>query len=774
MNRAKKTPTPTGVITTHIKVNDFLERRKEQGDTMKQTIAILTIALLVLGGCAAQRGPDGTGGTASGSTETGDTSLSGASQELRKFSSIDELRDYLAASQGRSANAYGGGLVRGAMMESMAMDAVAAPTAMKAGAPSPTTGGASDYSQTNVQVEGVDEADFVKNDGEHIYVLSGDNLVIMDAYPAESAEIVSKSDIDGRPRDMFVNGDRLVVFVDRNDYVYALPQYEIMPQPRYASQTHVIVYDITDRADPEIEREFTLDGNYLQSRMIGDHVYFLVRDDVRIYDYYPEMPVIREGTATVVKPDIYYFDNPEESYQFTTVASLDVTSGAVDAKSYLMGYASTIYASEEHLYVAYQRNLPWRHYEEEKEERFWQVIVPLLPGDVRSEVLAAKDSRLSEAEQWSEVSAILEEMYNAMSESAKEELLDEMNEAVGEWELRREEERQKTVIHKIAIDDGEIDYVARGEVPGQLLNQFSMDEHGGNLRVATTSYLYTSRKSTMHNNVYVLDAGMDVVGDLEGLAEEERIYATRFIGDRLYMVTFQRIDPLFVIDLANPRQPKVLGELKIPGYSDYLHPYDEDHLIGIGKETKENEWGGVSVKGVKLALFDVSDVTSPELVDSVEIGTSGSDSEALNDHKAFLFDREKELLVLPIREVKESYAYDGTRCAIDRCYPYRQRVWQGAYVFTVTPEGFERRGKVAHYDGDEEYSWYWGSPSAVRRSLFMDDVLYTVSQRTVMMHDLETVDEINAVKLPYSEPSYDYPRPMPFVGRGMEDVAVVE
>ena len=125
-----------------------------------------------------------------------------------------------------------------------------------------------------------------------------------------------------------------------------------------------------------------------------------------------------------------------------------------------------------------------------------------------------------------------------------------------------------------------------------------------------------------------LNSKMETIGKLENLAEKERIYSTRFIGDRLYMVTFLRIDPLFVIDLSNPNKPEVLGELKIPGFSDYLHPYDENHIIGIGKETGTNDWGGVSTKGVKVALFDVSDVKNPKQVDSYEIGQAGTDSEA--------------------------------------------------------------------------------------------------------------------------------------------------
>jgi inhibitor of cysteine peptidase len=199
-----------------------------------------------------------------------------------------------------------------------------------------------------------------------------------------------------------------------------------------------------------------------------------------------------------------------------------------------------------------------------------------------------RDDDLSAAEEWSRISEILEEMYNGMSESAKDDLVEEIEDALRQWEWDRDEERRKTVIHKIAIDEGKIDYVAKGEVKGQLLNQFSMDEFQGNLRVATTTYVYSRQGSTMWNNVYVLDEEMEQIGELEQLAEDERIYSTRFMGERLYMVTFKRVDPLFVIDLENPRRPLVLGELKIPGFSDYFAP-DGRWLLNRCRQGDEGE-----------------------------------------------------------------------------------------------------------------------------------------------------------------------------------------
>jgi uncharacterized secreted protein with C-terminal beta-propeller domain len=418
----------------------------------------------------------------------------------------------------------------------------------------------------------------------------------------------------------------------------------------------------------------------------------------------------------------------------------------------MMGYSNTLYVSQDNIYITYQKNPPWRYYQDRTKDRFFDVVVPLLPQPIRNEIEAIQDNDdLSSHEQWDRISATIEEMYNQMDKSDRVELIDDIEEAIEEYEIQQEIERRKSVIHKIRIDQGSIEYETRGEVPGYMLNQFSLDENEGNLRVATTTQLWLrSRGSQQFNNVYVLDDDLDVIGRLEGLAEDESIYSTRFIGDRLYMVTFKRIDPLFVIDLSDPTEPEVLGELKIPGFSDYLHPYDEDHIIGIGKETEGNQWGGVSVAGVKLSLFDVSDVGNPKQLDKFEIGERGTESEALRDHKAFLFDKEKNLLVIPIQE-RDNKFYDGRY--------YRYRVWQGAYVFGLTPEdGFDLKGTITHLEGDENDRYWYHSPSAVRRSLYMDDVLYTVSASMIKANDIDTVDEIEDVDLPFREKRYyDYP-----------------
>jgi len=244
-----------------------------------------------------------------------------------------------------------------------------------------------------------------------------------------------------------------------------------------------------------------------------------------------------------------------------------------------------------------------------------------------------------------------------------------------------------------------------------MLNQFSMDENDGFLRVATTS-----EWANPDNSVYVLDDDLEVVGSLEGLAPTERIYSVRFVQDTLYLVTFRQVDPLFVIDLSNPYDPKVLGEVEITGFSTYLHPIDDDHVLGIGFEN----WS------VKISIFDVSDPTDPTEMDRYVI-SGGSWSEANYDHKAVLFDKQRELLVIPASSYTD----------------YEHKT--GAFVFKISlTEGISLRGVIDH----GEYNY-------LRRALYIDDNLYTISGSVVMVNSLSDLSEINSVQY-REEPHYYY------------------
>jgi len=223
---------------------------------------------------------------------------------------------------------------------------------------------------------------------------------------------------------------------------------------------------------------------------------------------------------------------------------------------------------------------------------------------------------------------------------------------------------------------------------------------------------------------------------LTGLAEGESIYSTRFMGDRLYMVTFRQVDPFFAIDLSNPKDIKTLGKLKIPGFSRYLHPYDEDTIIGIGRDADLR--GGQ--KGIKISLFDVSDVENPKEVASYVSDDRYAQSTAEWEHKAFLFDKEKELLVIP------AYNYD---------WQNPNNGYNGALVFKITKDDIELRGLIDHSDGVKESDngklgiWmprYQYSP-AVERSLFIGEDLYTKSPYLLRINSLDDLSSINSLVL---------------------------
>ena len=308
----------------------------------------------------------------------------------------------------------------------------------------------------------------------------------------------------------------------------------------------------------------------------------------------------------------------------------------------------------------------------------------------------------------------------------------------------------KTVLHRIHIENGEISIAADGEVTGYVLNQFSMDEHEDYFRIATTSQMTSLPEEPsrmilhLQNNVYILNMDLDIVGKLENIAPGENIHSVRFMGDTCYLVTFRKIDPLFVINLSDPHSPEILGELEITGYSDYLHVYDGSHLIGVGKETVGAIEGDFSwYQGVKISLFDVTDVTEPIELAKYEIGNRGTDSPVLRDHKAFLFDKEKNLLVIPVSvaEIDESQYPNGVPP-----YAYGEIVWQGAYVFTISltlEEKIMLRGNITHVENCDVHN----ASYHITRTLYMGEVLYTISESKIKMNSLLDLSEINELDI---------------------------
>jgi uncharacterized secreted protein with C-terminal beta-propeller domain len=599
-----------------------------------------------------------------------------------------------------------------------------------------------DYSTTNIQVAGVDEPDFLKNDGKYAYILSGDKLTIIEAYPGETARIISKVglDVNGQSlQNMFLNKDRLVIFYTGNDQHSTIPKYDYMPSTLTTPTTHAIVIDVSSKEDPKIIKDYHVDGSYYNARMIGNYVYFI---STSYPDYlHPMPPVVRESSKVIMSPPVYYYENPEPSYNFDTITSFDIFGDKITSQTFLMGSTGTLYVSNDAIYLAHQEYYQY-YYDASAKGRFFKAIVPLLPENLQKQIVSiGNSSDLDSDSKWAQISDLLQKSYNNMTDSDKAQLFDKIQKALAEYDNNVQQDSQKTTIEKITIDNGNLKYVAHGQVPGYLLNQYSMDESGSKLRVATTSEYYNlEHGNSQSNNVYVLDQSLNVAGSLEKIAPNEKIYSARFMGDKLYLVTFHRIDPFFVIDLSTDT-PKILGALKIPGYSSYLHPYDENHIIGIGKEVMQNQYGNSEPLGVKISLFDVSDVANPVTVDTYQIGGSTSNSDVLSDPKALLFDKEKNILSIPISQNQYGRPVPlmgGASPAI----PLVPNNWQSFYIFGIDPShGFNLRGTVTHYNGTEYYGY--GS-----RSFYINDSLYTITSGLMKINDLNNIShEINQIQL---------------------------
>lgn len=566
-------------------------------------------------------------------------------------------------------------------------------------------------------------------------------------------EILSEIEFDSNPRNIFINDDKLIVFTTGSDYIQtgvscAGILEDFVPCGSYSrSATNVNIYDLSNREDPELETKVEISGNYVEARMIDDYVYLISSQYIRTnYFDLPSYRVNGIGT-TVPAQEIAYFDYPSSSYNFNSVSAIDIDNGDVNTKVYLMDRSTNIYVSQNNVYLTYMKRFSQEYHLEKMVE---EVYLPALPDEQDEKINQVMASNSQVYQKSREIQNILENYIKSLKPGELEEFSEEFQQALEEYYIELQKQTEKTIIHKIEIDKDDISYQSVGEVPGSALNQFSMDEYNNHFRIATTTgHVSRSGQSSSLNHLYVLDEDLDIVGSVEDLAEGERIYSARFLGARAYLVTFKKVDPLFVIDLSRPDDPEVLGYLKITGYSDYLHPYDENHVIGIGKETRGGNEQFSWYQGIKISLFDVSDVSNPVEKAKIEIGDRGTESYALRDHKAFLFDREKELLVIPVAlaEIDQS-RYDEEIPDNTR----GQHVWQGAYVLNINLDEISVRGKITHYDQDQEISrWYRGGQKAIQRSLYMDNVLYTISQSKIKANDLISIEQINQVDLPIEE-----------------------
>ena len=552
-----------------------------------------------------------------------------------------------------------------------------------------------DYSTTNIQVENVDEADITKTDGNYIYSISESNVIITDVRDTANIKIAAKiaATDTNVPEDLMLYKDKLVVISG----LYTTSSYY-----SNKSNTLVEIYDITDRTAPKLEKDYILNEPYYTSRCIDGELFviangYLRKENNKIDRTYIEDSVTKELPLEEIK---YLKD--VESRKITYIAALNLN----DVKQELnMGAClidiSNAYVSENSIYLLNQK------YD--------------YNGDVPPIY-----SIFGPAGIFGAFSYEGDYTYNYYTE-----------------------------IYKFNIEkNGDLTYKSKAKAEGKTINQYSLDEKDGHLRVA----LYDKNGT----RIVIFDDNMKEIGRTDNLAKGENMYSSRFIGNKAYLVTYKTVDPLFVIDLSNEQNPKVLGKLKIPGYSSYLHPYDENHIIGIGMETEEivnkNSSGRVTstravLKGMKMALFDVSDVENPKQISSVVIGDSRTTSAILTNPKALLFSKEKELIAIPVNNYKEDFEVEANSETYDTMINTyknynKDYVAEGYFVYKINVEdGIKLKGVITHDKIKQSgYTSYYKN-SRLLRGLYIDENLYTVSESAVKVNRLDTLEQINELKI---------------------------
>lgn len=686
------------------------------------------------------------------------TTLTASLTSVRRVASEAELSQLMS---GWQSSAYLRGGVDSPMLngteatgaqESGSQDAAPPPMAAeKSGAsdsaiPSGTAGAASDsdaasHSETNVQVAGVDEGDVVKTDGRHLYIMREGEILIVrteSTAAAGSLSLVSRiplSDASLQPTELYIDNGRLVVVgqtwlqpegpwmpmvrdsaVDGSglsDTTGAATDSGILSKDsgimtdealpsiaRWGTQTtRVLEYNVTDAAKPVLLRDFEIEGTPLSTRRIGDKLLLVTNSWAWSQGVQPDgsvpTPVLRDGArgwTDVATTDIHYCPGFQNA-NYLCITTLNLGDPTRKAEIYtLLGAGSTMYVSSSSLYIASQT---WNN---------WPIGILTESADVS--VKAAPGT-----------------IDFASTES--------------------------TDLLRFDITADKPALVAKGSVPGHLLNQFSMDESNGHLRVATTvGWASQTGAPTSSNHVTILDSAMRTTGSIDGIAPGEQIYSTRFMGSRGYMVTYRTTDPFYVLDLSDPAKPSILGELKIPGYSNYLHPLDDTHLIGFGKDSVEIEshWDPGTTwayyQGMKIALFDVSDVAHPKQSAAVAIGDRGTDSELLWNHKALLSMPSKDLIAFPVNlcEIKP-----GSVSEEEKATAYGELIWQGMFVYRVTSEErFTELGRVSHVLPGQ----VWDSMRWISRGVVIGDFLYTISGSQIRSNRVDSMMAVDSLDIP--------------------------
>mgnify|MGYP001025027878 FL=1 len=528
-------------------------------------------------------------------------------------------------------------------------------------------------SQTNVQVEGVDEDDNIKNDGRFIYVIREGFLVILDT---ETNDFVKYKSEDFQAETMYLLENRLVV-LGRKYVQYSIDDgtSEVEPSKSapavypgyywgYSDEYLVKIYDISSKDINEIKLVRTLrfkDSYYNSSRVI-DNNFYLILNNSSIYDYENKKvtpfvyydSLLGEEAIELPSDNVFYIGNDDNVYySYTVLVGVDVTKEEkIDINAYV-GYFSNIYSSLKGLYVANVYNMAYR-------------------------------------------TAIF---------------------VTGEYNYK-----PQTFIYRFEYDGAKIIYKNFHEIKGSIKDQFSMDEYKGVLRVATTVDEWDSEKSESFVTTFDITGNrFTLISTLGGIGLKERIYSVRFEEDRAYIVTFRTIDPFYVIDVEDPNNMKILGELKLPGVSDYLHPITDTLKLGIGRMTELTQYGATISVGLKITLFDVTNEENPIDVSTFEL--KGASSEIAYNHKSLIPLKSRQIYALPIYNW---YDYQST---------------QGMYVMWIDVENKEIvvLGSIIHQNldevGQDEWSYFYNR--IVDKGVIIGDKIYSISNEFITVNELK-------------------------------------
>ena len=556
---------------------------------------------------------------------------------------------------------------------------------------------AKDFSSTNIQVENVDEADIIKTDGDYTYSISDTDVVIADVKDPSAPKIASRisASDEAVPEDLILSGDTLTVISTETSNSGRLLSF----YSRYynTNNTVVRVFDISDRTNPLLKKSFKLYSPYYTSRRIDNKLYVISSGRLRLDN---------SSSKTVLH-------SYEEGYETKTLA-LDSIKYLKDLKSDSLTLVSTVDLA----------NL-------DKDIVVEPFLIDISNAYVSENAFYLLDESYSYAGEfktdWGSLFGLhgiigyLVDVYNSST-----------NYSYG----------YETSIRKFDISENGVNYVAKTSLEGETINQYSLDEKDNHLRIA----LETSDGSY----VAILDESLNLLGKSSRLAKGERMYASRFVGDKAYLVTYKNTDPLFVIDLSTETSPRVLGELKIPGYSVYLHPYDETHLIGIGMDTEEYTekdenghvlWTTTRILGMKMALFDISDFSAPKELSKISIGDNTTSSAILSNPKALLFSKEKELLAIPVNNLEtefiiESDSDDISEFAETFSDLTSYYLSEGYLVYNLNLEdGFSEKGTITHEN------------SRLIRGVYINNNLLTISEKTLMINELENLTKLSELNL---------------------------